>query len=132
MANESDAYGIISLPSHYGVSATLDRLQASLTAHGMTIFARIDQQREAERVGLTLRPTQLLLFENPQAGTPLMQAAPSMALDLPLKVVAWEDAAGQVQVSYNDPHYLQVRHHLSDDLIQNISGIHALVDAARM
>ncbi len=127
----ADASGIISLPSSYGVSTTLDRLQTILTAHDVKIFARIDQQQEAAQVGLALRPTELLLFGSPRAGTPLMQAVPSIALDLPLKVVAWEDEDGQVQVSYNDPTYLQQRHHLPDRLLQNIAGIRALVEAAR-
>jgi uncharacterized protein (DUF302 family) len=88
--------GIISQPSSYPVTETIDRLTTVLQAKGIPIFARIDQQVEAEKVGLSLRPTQLLLFGNPKAGTPLMVAEPTIALDLPLKVVAWEAAGGKV------------------------------------
>jgi len=88
--------GIVSQPSPYSVTESIDRLATILQSKGITIFARIDQQVEAEKVGLSLRPTQLLLFGNPQAGTPLMVAEPTIALDLPLKVVAWEAADGKV------------------------------------
>jgi uncharacterized protein (DUF302 family) len=91
--------GIISQPSPYSVTETIDRLEAVLQAKGITIFARIDQQAEAEKVGLSLSPTQLLLFGNPKAGTPLMVAEPTIALDLPLKVLLWEAADGKVWLS---------------------------------
>ncbi len=91
--------GIISQPSPYSLSEAIDRLAAVLQAKGITIFARIDQQAEAEKVGLSLRPTQLLLFGNPKAGTPLMVAEPTIALDLPLKVLLWEAADGKVWLS---------------------------------
>ncbi len=94
--------GIISQPSPYSVTETLDRLAAILQAKGITIFARIDQQTEAEKVGLNLCPTQLLLFGNPQVGTPLMVEAPTIALDLPLKALAWEAVDGKVWLSYNE------------------------------
>ena len=122
--------GIISQPSPYSVTATIDCLAAVLQAKGITIFARIDQQTEAEKVGLSLRPTQLLLFGNPQAGTPLMVAAPTIALDLPLKALAWEAADGTVWLSYNDPNYLKQRFSLSDDLVKNIAVITPLIDRA--
>ena len=122
--------GIISQPSPYSVTATIDRLAAILQAKGITIFARIDQQLEAEKVGLSLRPTQLLLFGNPQAGTPLMVAAPTIALDLPLKALAWEAADGTVWLSYNDPNYLKQRFSLSDDLVENIAVITPLIERA--
>ena len=123
-----NANGIISQPSPYSVPETIDRLTAILQAKGITIFARIDQQLEAEKVGLSLRPTQLLLFGNPQAGTPLMVAAPTIALDLPLKALAWEAADGTVWLSYNDPNYLKQRFSLSDDLVKNIAVITPLID----
>ena len=82
--------GIISQPSPYSVTETVDRLEAILQAKGITIFVRIDQRAEAKKVGLSLRPTQLLLFGNPEAGTPLMVAEPTIALDLPLKLLAWK------------------------------------------
>ena len=122
--------GIISQPSPYSVTATIDRLAAVLQTKGITIFARIDQQAEAKKVGLNLCPTQLLLFGNPQAGTPLMVAAPTIALDLPLKALAWEAADGTVWLSYNDPNYLKQRFSLSDDLVKNIAVITPLIDLA--
>ena len=119
--------GIISQPSPYSVPETIDRLVAILQAKGITIFARIDQQAEAEKVGLNLCPTQLLLFGNPQAGTPLMVAEPTIALDLPLKALAWAATDGKVWLSYNDPNYLQQRFSLSDELVKNIAVITPLI-----
>ncbi|HEY9623932.1 MAG TPA: DUF302 domain-containing protein [Crinalium sp.] len=120
--------GIITQPSPYSVSETIDRLVAILQAKGITIFARIDQQAEAERVGLSMRPTQLLLFGNPQAGTPLMVAEPTIALDLPLKILAWKATDGKVWLSYNDPNYLKQRFCLPDELVKNIAVIAPLIE----
>jgi uncharacterized protein (DUF302 family) len=120
--------GIITQPSPYSVSETIDRLVAILQAKGITIFARIDQQAEAERVGLSMRPTQLLLFGNPQAGTPLMVAEPTIALDLPLKILAWEATDGKVWLSYSDPNYLKQRFCLPDELVKNIAVIAPLIE----
>jgi uncharacterized protein (DUF302 family) len=120
--------GIISQPSPCSVTETINRLEALLQAKGITVFARIDQQVEAEKVGLNMRPTQLLLFGNPKAGTPLMVAEPTIALDLPLKVLAWEASDGKVWLSYNDPNYLQQRFSLSEDLVKNISVIAPLIE----
>jgi uncharacterized protein (DUF302 family) len=122
--------GIISQPSPYSVTETVDRLEAILQAKGITIFVRIDQQAEAKKVGLSLRPTQLLLFGNPEAGTPLMVAEPIIALDLPLKILAWEAADGEVWLSYNDPDYLKQRFSLSNELVKNIAVIAPLVNQA--
>ncbi|MBW4457134.1 MAG: DUF302 domain-containing protein [Nostoc indistinguendum CM1-VF10] len=119
--------GIISQLSQYSVPVTIDRLEAVLEVKGITIFARIDQQAEAEKVGLSLCPTQLLLFGNPKAGTSLMVAEPTIALDLPLKVLAWEATDGKVWVSYNDPNYLKQRFSLSDELVKNIAIIAPLI-----
>ncbi|MBW4448160.1 MAG: DUF302 domain-containing protein [Spirirestis rafaelensis WJT71-NPBG6] len=119
--------GIISQLSQYSVPVTIDRLEAVLQVKGITIFARIDQQAEAEKVGLSLCPTQLLLFGNPKAGTSLMVAEPTIALDLPLKVLAWEATDGKVWVSYNDPNYLKQRFSLSDELVKNIAIIAPLI-----
>jgi uncharacterized protein (DUF302 family) len=119
--------GIISQPSPYSVPETLDRLAFILQEKGIIIFARLNQQAEAEKVGLSLRPIQLLLFGNPQAGTPLMVAEPTIALDLPLKALAWEAADGKVWLSYNDPNYLQQRFSISDDLTKNIAVIVPLI-----
>jgi len=122
--------GIISQPSPYSVIETIDRLEAILQAKGITIFVRIDQRAEAKKVGLSLRPTQLLLFGNPEAGTPLMVAEPTSALDLPLKILAWEAADGEVWLSYNDPDYLKQRFSLSDELVKNIAVIAPLLNQA--
>jgi uncharacterized protein (DUF302 family) len=122
--------GIITQPSQYSVTATIDRLEAVLQAKGITIFARIDHQAEAEKVGLSLRPTQLLLFGSPKAGTPLMVAEPTTALDLPIKILAWEAADSKVWLSYNDPNYLKQRFSLSDELVKNIAVIESLIHQA--
>jgi uncharacterized protein (DUF302 family) len=122
--------GIISQPSPHSVTETIDRLEAVLQAKGITIFARIDQQAEAEKVGMSLRPTQLLLFGNPKAGTPLMVAEPTIALDLPLKVLAWEAADSKVWLSYNDASYLKQRFSLVDELVKNIAVIPSLIEQA--
>lgn len=122
--------GIINQLSPYSVTETIDRLEAVLQAKSITIFARIDQQAEAEKVGLSLRPTQLLLFGNPQAGTPLMVAEPAIALDLPLKVLAWEATDGKMWLSYNDPNYLKQRFFLPDELLKNIAVIEPLIHQA--
>ncbi|MEH2136528.1 DUF302 domain-containing protein [Nostoc sp.] len=122
--------GIISQLSQYSVPVTIDRLEAVLEVKGITIFARIDQQAEAEKVGLSLCPTQLLLFGNPKAGTSLMVAEPTIALDLPLKVLAWEATDGKVWVSYNDPNYLKERFSLCDELVKNIAIIAPLIHQA--
>ncbi|MDZ7968572.1 MAG: DUF302 domain-containing protein [Nostoc sp. DedSLP03] len=122
--------GIISQLSQYSVPVTIDRLEAVLEVKGITIFARIDQQAEAEKVGLSLCPTQLLLFGNPKAGTSLMVAEPTIALDLPLKILAWEATDGKVWVSYNDPNYLKQRFSLCDELVKNIAIIAPLIDQA--
>ncbi|MHC0068294.1 DUF302 domain-containing protein [Nostoc sp. UIC 10890] len=112
------------------VTETIDRLEAVLKVKGITIFARIDQQAEAEKVGLSLCPTQLLLFGNPKAGTSLMVAEPTIALDLPLKILAWEATDGKVWVSYNDPNYLKQRFSLCDELVKNIAIIAPLIHQA--
>ncbi|BAZ70925.1 hypothetical protein NIES4106_57220 (plasmid) [Fischerella sp. NIES-4106] len=122
--------GIINQISPYAVNETIDRFVAILQAKDITIFVRIDQQAEAEKVGLSLLPTQLLLFGNPKAGTPLMVAEPTIALDLPLKVLAWEATDGKVWVSYNDPNYLKERFSLSDELVKNIAIISSLTHQA--
>jgi uncharacterized protein (DUF302 family) len=122
MANPLAKDGIISLPSPYPVGETLDRVEASAKAKGMIIFLRLDHQREAEKVGLSLRPTQLLLVGNPKTGTGMMNTSPSAAIDLPLKALAWEDDQGQVWLCYNGPEYLKQRHRLTDEQEKSISG----------
>jgi uncharacterized protein (DUF302 family) len=102
--------GLITCASSYGAKETADRLAASVTAHGLTVLARIDHAAAAATVGLELRPTEVLIFGNPQAGTLLMQAAQTIGIDLPLKALVWQDAAGKIWLSYNDPKYLAKRH----------------------
>jgi uncharacterized protein (DUF302 family) len=122
--------GILSVASAYSVNETLDRLELALKAKGNILFARIDQEREAEKVGLHLRPTQLLVFGNPRAGTALMDAAPSVALDLPLKALAWQDDEGEVWLSYNSPDYLKRRHSIDDELMERIAGVGTIIAEA--
>jgi uncharacterized protein (DUF302 family) len=122
--------GIVDLPSRYSVPETLDRLEGILKEKGLTIFGRVDHSGEAKKVGLEMRPTRLLIFGSPKAGTPLMVAAPSLAIDLPLKALAWRDAQGKVWLSYNSPEYLQQRHNIPADLLKNIAGAGALIQKA--
>jgi uncharacterized protein (DUF302 family) len=131
LADEASAEtGIITVASRHGVTESLDRLESILKAKGIIVFARIEHSAEAAKIGLTMRPAALLIFGNPKTGTPLMIASPTVALDLPLKVLAWEDQKGQVWLSYNSPRFLQRRHGLTDELVKSIAGIAALVDQA--
>ena len=122
--------GIISKVSKYSVPQTLDRVDALLQSKGIKIFVRIDHSGEAEKAGLKMPPTQLLIFGNPKGGTPVMLAAPTAAIDLPLKALAWQDADGKVWLSYNDPEYLKKRYGLTDDQIKTIIGIGPLIEQA--
>lgn len=119
--------GIITHPSPYTVPETLDRLESILHTKNITVFSRIDHSGEATKVGLTMPPTQLLIFGNPKGGTPIMLAAPLSAIDLPLKALAWQDTDDKVWLSFNDPHYLQSRYALSDDVLKPIAGIEGLI-----
>jgi len=125
-----DDSGIIHKPSHHSVDATVERLKGILQAKEVTLFALVDHSGEAEKAGMKMRPTKLLIFGNPKAGTPLMQAAPSMAIDLPLKILVWEDAQGTVWASYNSEAYLQKRHNLPSELMRNIAVVEALAAKA--
>ena len=118
--------GIRTIPSHQSVDQTVQKLEEILKAKEVKLFAIIDHSGEAESAGLHMRPTKLLIFGNPKAGTPLMIASPSIAIDLPLKVLVWEDADCKVWVSYNTPAYLQARHALPPDLVGNIAVVEAL------
>jgi uncharacterized protein (DUF302 family) len=109
------AEGLRTLPSLHGPEETLDRLEAAVTKHGMTIVARIDHAAAAEKVGLELRPTVVLVFGNPRAGTPAMQATPTVAIDLPLKMLIWQDDKDATWLAYNDPAWLLRRHGVVDD-----------------
>ena len=99
-------------------------------SHGLTIFCLVDHSGEAAKVGLQIPPTELLIFGNPKGGTPLMLTSPTVAIDFPLKALVWEDADGKVWLTYNSPDYLQQRHNLPDNLMKNISGLGALLQAA--
>lgn len=122
--------GIISKPSKYSVPETLNRLESALKSKGVTVFARIDHSGEAEKAGLTMRPTQLLIFGNPKTGTALMVSAPSVAIDLPLKALAWQDENGKVWLSYNSPSYMKQRHDLKEEVMKNIAAIGTFIDQA--
>lgn len=122
--------GIIDIPSHYSVDETVERVRAILKEKGVTVFALIDHSGEAEKVGLKMNPTKLLIFGSPVAGTPLMLASPSVAIDLPLKILVWEDSQGKVWASYNTPAYLEERHNLPPDLLKNIAVVEAIAAKA--
>jgi uncharacterized protein (DUF302 family) len=122
--------GLVHISSHYSVPETVDRLESLLHAQGITLFCRINHSAEAEKAGLEMRPTQVLVFGSPRAGTPLMIAAPSLAIDLPLKALIWEDTEDRVCVSYNSPGYLQQRHQFPDKLLGNIAGVGTLLQKA--
>jgi uncharacterized protein (DUF302 family) len=123
--------GIVDLPSSHSVDQTVEKLKSILQAKGITLFALVDHSGEAEKVGLKMRPTKLLIFGSPKGGTPLMLASPSIAIDLPLKILIWEDGQGKVWVSYNSPAYLQERHGVPQELLQNISAVETLAEKAR-
>jgi len=118
--------GIITRESLYSVDETINRLQAILAEKHIKLFAIIDHSGEAAAAGLSMPPTKLLIFGNPQAGTPVMLAAPSAALDLPLKILVAEDADGKVHLSWNDPTYLQHRHNFPEELVKNLSAVENL------
>jgi uncharacterized protein (DUF302 family) len=122
--------GIIDKPSSHSVDQTVERLKNILQSKGVTLFALIDHSGEAERVGMKMRPTKLLIFGSPKAGTPLMLAAPSIAIDLPLKILVWEDGGGKTRISYNSPEYLKERHGLPPELLQNIAVVETLATKA--
>src|ERR1019366_2536518 len=110
MMTSMNGNGIADVPSKHSVDETVERLRGILTSKGVTLFALGDHSGEAEKAGVKMRPTKLLIFGSPKAGTPVMLAAPSIAIDLPLKVLVWEDSQGKGWVSYNSPEYLRERH----------------------
>jgi uncharacterized protein (DUF302 family) len=128
-ANEPDR-GIKVMAASSGVDETMDRLESLAKKRGLTVFARINFAKDAAAAGLSMQPTQLLILGSPAAGTPLMVAAPGTALDLPLKVLAWADAANRCWVSFNTPEYLQRRHGFPAEMMANIAGLEKLVQAA--
>jgi uncharacterized protein (DUF302 family) len=120
--------GVVHLSSSHTVPETVSRLESLLHAKGLKIFCRVDHSGEAEKAGLAMRPTQLIIFGSPVAGTPLMVASPTLAIDLPLKALVWEDGAGKVWVSYNSSEYLKRRHNIPDELMKNIAGVVPLLE----
>ena len=122
--------GIVNVPSNDSVDETVQRLNGILQSKGVVLFALIDHSGEAEKAGMKMPPTKLLIFGNPKAGTPLMLAAPSIALDLPLKILVWQDAQGKVWLSYNIPEYLMKRHGLPENLLPVLAAVKALAATA--
>lgn len=120
--------GLVHLKSNHTVADTVARMETILKTKNIAILAQIDHSGDAEKEGLTMLPTKLLIFGNARAGTPLMIASPSIAIDLPLKALIWEDANGEVWVSYNSPDYLKHRHGIPDELLKNIAGISAICE----
>jgi uncharacterized protein (DUF302 family) len=119
--------GMVHLRSPHSIDATCTRLESALNAHGLEIFCTVDHSGAAAKVGLSMRPTKLVIFGNPKGGTPPMLAAPTLAIDLPLKALVWEDADGQVWLTYNDSDYLQHRHAVPPELMKNLSGAAAIL-----
>jgi uncharacterized protein (DUF302 family) len=124
------APGVVSIRSPRSFVETLERLNQAIRERGLTVFAVIDHRGEAERVGLSMHSAKVLVIGNPRAGTPLMVAAPLLALDLPLKVLVWKDQSSAVWASYTDPDYLIDRFGAPRELARNIAGIRPLIDAA--
>jgi uncharacterized protein (DUF302 family) len=122
--------GLVQVASRYAVEETVRRLEAAFAEKGLQVFAVIDHSGEAEKVGLKMRPTKVVIFGSPKGGTPLMVAAPSLAIDLPLKALVAEDAAGKVSVTYNDPEYLRDRHGVPGELIKNLAGAGVVIGKA--
>jgi uncharacterized protein (DUF302 family) len=130
MSADGEIPGLVRLPSRHSVAATIDRLEASLKQRSILVFARIDFCGDANRAGLHMQPEQMLIFGNPKAGTPLMRQVPAVGLDLPLKVIAWEDADAKVWVAYNDPLYIVRRYGIEAALAANLAAIVPIVEAA--
>jgi uncharacterized protein (DUF302 family) len=122
--------GIVQVKSEHGFEDTCERLKSNVIFRGLTIFATINFSEDAKRAGLKMNPTRLLIFGNPKAGTPLMIAAPTIAIDFPLKVLVSQDENGKVWVMYNSPLYLKDRHNIPDELLKNIAGIVSIVESA--
>ncbi len=122
--------GVASIPSPYSVELTVARLRTLIQEKGLTLFAQIDHAAGARQAGLSMREAQVLIFGHARAGTPLMVARPLAALDLPLKVLVWEDAEGKIWASFNTPEFLADRHGLPPELVKNISGVPQLIQAA--
>ncbi|MGA3045272.1 MAG: DUF302 domain-containing protein [Terracidiphilus sp.] len=122
--------GIVDIPSNHTVEQTVERLKGILEAKGVTLFALVDHSGEAEKAGMKMPPTKLLIFGSPKAGTPVMLASPSIAIDLPLKILIWEDGSGKTWISYNSPAYLMERHNVPPELLKNIAVVETLAAKA--
>jgi uncharacterized protein (DUF302 family) len=120
---------LVTKPSQYSVPETIDRIERAVTAKGMQIFVRIDHSGEAKKVGLVMRPTQLLIFGNPKGGTAYMVAKPTAAIDLPMKALAWEDEDGKVWLTYNSPELLHARHGVPQELTSKLDPVGKLLEA---
>jgi uncharacterized protein (DUF302 family) len=121
--------GMVHLASPYSITETLKRLDSVLLSRGLAVFARVDHSGEAEKIGMKIHPTQLIIFGSPKAGTPVMVASPTLAIDLPLKALVWEDAGGKVWLSYNSAVYLKQRHNIPDDLVKNLAVVDPLLQS---
>jgi uncharacterized protein (DUF302 family) len=122
--------GLVELPSKHSFDETVDRVEGILKAKDITLFALVDHSGEAAKAGMTMPPTKLLIFGSPKAGTPLMLASASMAIDLPLKILVRQDVEGKVWISYNSPQYLRDRHAIPESLLANIAGIEVIAAKA--
>jgi uncharacterized protein (DUF302 family) len=127
---QANVQGFVSLPSLHSVEEIVEKLKGILTAKGVTLFALVDHSGEAAKAGLNMPPAKLLIFGSPKAGTPVMLAAPSIAIDLPLKILVWEDAGGKVWLSYNSPQYLKERHQVPDELLKVLAAVETLAASA--
>ena len=127
--SDNNKNGLIQLTTEHSFEDTFQRLEAAVASRGLTVFARIDFSGDAERAGLKMNPTRLLIFGNPKAGTPLMVAAPTLAIDFPLKILVSQDRNGKVWISYNSPEYLKDRHDIPESLLKNISGVVAIAES---
>ncbi len=129
MRDNRQENGIVSVPSRHSVNDTIARLQQMLEAKAVKVFAVVDHSGEAEKAGMQMLNTKLIIFGNPKAGTPLMLAAPTLAIDLPLKILVWEDTDARVWVSYNSPEFLRNRHDLPSELMPTLAAAASLADA---
>ena len=125
--NKESDNGLMNLKSNYSVQETAARLETALKGRGLRLFARIDHSAAAAESGVEMRPTEVLLFGNPAIGTPMMLAAPTLAIDLPFKGLVWQDSSGQVWLTYNTPEYLSNRHHVPKSLVGELNGLPELM-----